>query len=691
MVKKPEEIKPEITLEEIETKATAKEAVDKLREAIRYHNYRYYVVNNPVISDAEYDRLMDQLKSLEDEYPDLQDPNSPTQRVGGQPLDEFETFEHSAPMQSIKSVREKEEVKNFVNNVKERLETTDVPFIAEPKYDGAAIELIYEDGELEVAATRGDGERGDDITKNAKTIHEIPLVLRESEARPYPPRLIVRGEVYMRKDEFQEFNKQREEQGEEKFANPRNAAAGSLKQLDPQITAERPLHAFIYQGVHLEDQFDTHMNILQSLEEWGLKVNLEKIQICNSVEELLAYHEKLANQQEDLPYEIDGVVFKVNNLAYREALGRRTNSPRWVLAYKFEAQRETTKLKDIQVQVGRTGRLTPVAILEPVQVGGVEVSRASLHNQNEIEKKDIRIEDRVLVERAGDVIPHIVKPMKEARTGDEEPFQMPENCPECDTEIVMSDDKKHAYCPNPNCPTQIVGRLTHFASRDAMNIKGLGEKTAAQLVEEDLVKNISDLYTLEKEDLTSLERFAEKSAQNLLDQIEDSKDATYSHFLYALGIPQVGQHVAQLIAKKYTRFDKVKNVSQEELEDIEGIGPKIARQIEGFFATEENLEMIEAMQEQGLTLTNEFAEVEEQPLDGLTFVFTGELEAWTRDEVQELVEKYGARATSNVSSKTDYLVVGESPGTKLKRAQELDIPTMDEEEFTEFLKEKGIV
>lgn len=691
MPKQPDTRVPELNVETINTKEEAKKAVEKLREAIRYHNYRYYVLSNPVISDATYDRLMNQLETLEGKYPELQDPNSPTQRVGGQPLEKFETVNHPEPMLSIKSVREEEGVKNFVSNVKDRLNVDEVTFTAEPKYDGAAIELIYVDGKLDVAATRGDGEQGDNITRNAKTIHDIPLVLSKSENTAYPNQLIVRGEVYMRKDEFQEFNNQREQQGQEPLANPRNAAAGSLKQLDPQITAKRPLRMFIYEATNLGDQFKTHMEILQSLEKWGFKVNLEKTQKCKSLEDLFEYHERLEKERENLNYEIDGVVFKVNSLEHREKLGRRTNNPRWVLAYKFAAQRETTQLREIQVQVGRTGRLTPVAILEPVQIGGVEVSRASLHNQHDIKKKDIRIGDKVLVERAGDVIPHIVKSISDARTGNEKVFHMPKTCPKCGTAIIMSEDKKHAFCPNPNCPPQIVGRLTHFASRDAMDINGLGKKTTEQLVKTGLVENIADLYTLEKVDLLSLERYAEKSAQNLLTEIEESKDTTFSKFLYALGIPQVGEHIAQLLVKQYETLDAVKKASQQEIEGIAGIGPEIARQIVGFFDTEANVEMIKVMQEKGLTLTNEFAELERQPLEGMTFVFTGKLETWTRDEVQTLVEKHGANATSSVSSNTDYLVVGENPGSKLEKAQELDLPTMNEKEFTQFLEEKNIL
>jgi DNA ligase (NAD+) len=677
--------KPEINLKNINSASEAKKAVEKLREAIRYHDYRYYVLNDPVLSDAEYDRLFSQLQKLEKEYPDLQDPNSPTQRVAGQPLDEFETFEHPAPMQSILSVREKEDIETFVRSAKEGLPGQKIEFIAEPKYDGAAIELIYEKGALSVAATRGDGYWGDNITENAKTINEIPLVLRKNKDNPYPEKLIVRGEIYMRKDEFEEFNEARQEEDEETFANPRNAAAGSLRQLDPQITAQRPLHTFVYQGVGLENRFDTHMQTLEALEGWGFVVNLEKTKICGSLEELLDYHTQMEKQREDLNYEIDGVVFKVNNLQQRRELGRRTRNPKWAVAYKFQAYRETTKLEDIIVQVGRTGKLTPVAVLETVNIGGVEVSRASLHNQNEIDRKDIRIGDRVLVERAGDVIPQVVKPIKDARSGDEEMFNMPEKCPVCNTEVIMSDDKKQTHCPNPNCEAQLVGSLTHFASRNAMDIEGLGEKVAEQLVEKGLVTNISDLYKLKKGELISLEKFAEKSAQNLLDEIEQSKKAAFSDFLYALGIPLVGEHVAQVIAKNYKDFESLHKASREELEAIHEIGPEIAQQIVGFFETEENLRMLNEMWDAGISLTNEFANVGDQPLEGLTFVFTGELEEWTRSEAQDLVEKAGARATSSVSSNTDYVVAGENAGSKLDRAGELGVEVMSEAEFRDFL------
>ncbi|MBD3366332.1 NAD-dependent DNA ligase LigA [candidate division WWE3 bacterium] len=699
--KLPGNVVPEINVDSISSEEEAEQAVVQLREAIQYHDYRYYTLNNPVISDVKYDKLMSQLQQLEKTYPKLQDPNSPTQRVGGAPLQEFESFEHPAPMQSILSIREESELKTFVETAEKVLAKDETDkYVAEPKYDGASIELVYENGELTVAATRGDGQRGDDITKNARTIKEIPLKLIHPEdsedsknkvAPKYPDNLVVRGEIYMKKDEFNAFNKERKQNGEELFANPRNAAAGSLRQLDPSITAQRPLHVFIYQALGLEDQFNTHYEVLQALQEWGFKVNLEETKTCADFEELRTYHQNMEDKRENLNYEIDGVVFKVNDLEKRKELGRRTRNPRWAVAYKFKAQRETTKLLDILVQVGRTGKLTPVAVLDQVNIAGVEVTRASLHNQSEIDSKDIRIGDQVLVERAGDVIPQVVKPIKDVRTGNERCFEMPRDCPVCGTEVVMSEDKKQTHCPNPNCPAQLVGSLTHFASRNAMNIEGLGDKVAEKLVEEGLVEGIADLYELRVEDLVELEKFAEKSAENLIGEIEGSKKASFSNFLYALGISQVGEHVAKLLAKEYANLEALRGASKEDLEGIEGIGPEIATQVKGFFEAKENLEMLKELENIGLKLTNEFAQIKNRPLDGLTFVFTGELEDWTRDEAKDLVEKAGGRATSAVSSKTDYVVAGDNPGSKMAEVENRGIPVMGNNEFRDFLDLNNLI
>ena len=681
---------PDIFPQEIEHLEEARDAAEKLREAIRHHNYRYYVLDDPVISDAEYDGLMKDLQALESKFPELQSPDSPTQQIGGESRDVLGSVAHPVPMLSLKAVYEAEGVRNFAQTCREELGTSSVTYTAEPKYDGLAVELVYEGGRLQKAATRGDGDTGEDVTANVKTIKAVPLVLMEEEALERPTQLVVRGEVYMRKADFNEMNQARSEAGEEPFANPRNAAAGSLRQLDPDVTAQRPLNILFYEVAQVEGaNFKTHWEVLHSLPSWGLRVNLARIRRCEGVEALLAYHEDMAGVRDDLPYEIDGVVYKVDRLDTRDTLGIRSRDPRWALAYKFQPRRATTTLEDIEVQVGRTGKLTPVGHLTPVHIGGVEVSRASLHNQSEIERKDIRIGDKILVERAGDVIPHVIKPIKEARDGSEETFHLPEHCPVCDADVVISDDKKMARCTNINCPAQIRERLTHFASRSAMDIEGLGEKRAEQLVNAGLVTSISDLYDLSKEDLLSLERFAEKSAQNLLGEIENSKETTLARFLYALGIAQVGEHVARVLAEHYATLDAVLEADAEALEAIHEIGPEIARAVAGFFGEERNQAMIAAIRMAGLELENPLHETQEQPLEGLSFVFTGKLERWTRDEVKRLVERLGGRATSSISGETDYLVAGPGAGSKLDEAQAHDIPVMDEEDFITWLEERS--
>ncbi|MFN2291354.1 MAG: NAD-dependent DNA ligase LigA [Anaerolineae bacterium] len=680
---------PDISPASIDDKEQAKEAVDKLGEAIRYHNYRYYVEDDPVISDAEYDELMRELETLESEFPDLKSPDSPTQQVGGEPRDELGLVEHPSPMLSLKAVYEEEDVLKFDEDCRDELNRQEIEYVAEPKYDGLAVELIYEDGRLSVAATRGDGTTGEDVTPNVKTIKEIPLVLRSPDGQSPPERLVVRGEIYMRKDEFEQLNERRTERGEEPFANPRNAAAGAVRQLDPNVTARRPLHIFLYAVPDaLNLGLETHWQVLGKLPQWGLRVNKERTRRCSGMDQVLGYHSDMAQVRDDLPYEIDGVVYKVNRLEDQETLGSRTRDPRWALAYKFEPRRSTTRLKDIIVQVGRTGKLTPVAVLEPVHIGGVEVSRASLHNQSEIERKDIRIGDKVLVERAGDVIPYVVKSFDKERDGSEEVFHMPDECPVCGTHVIMSDDKKMTRCPNVSCPAQLRERLTHYASREAMDIEGLGEKTAQQLIDADLVERLSSIYSLTKKDLLSLERFAEKSAENLLREIEDSKEQTLPRFIYGLGIPLVGEHLARVLAQDYQTLDDLKTASQDELEAIDEVGPQVARSIEGFFQEEENQRLVQEIMDAGLKLTNPYAGGGDQPLQGLTFVFTGSLDRWTRDEVQRYVERLGARATSSVSGETDYVVAGPGAGSKLDEAQDRDIPVLDEDEFVSFVEDR---
>lgn len=691
----PRELEPAVSPESISSKDEAEEAIERLREAIRYHNYRYYVLDDPVISDAEYDELMQELQSLEEEFPELKTWDSPTQHVGGEPRDELGLTEHPFPMLSLKAVYDKEDVRSFDETCRDELDIESVEYTAEPKYDGLAVELIYEDGQLSTASTRGDGETGEDITPNVKTINEVPLALLSQEDIAIPTRLIVRGEIYMRKDEFESFNKRRAEEGKKQFANPRNAAAGSVRQLDPSVTARRPLHIFLYAVPNADDLgFEAHWDVLQALPRWGLRVNLDYTERCEDIDTAIAYHREMAERRDDLPYEIDGVVYKVNRLAYQDTLGVRTRDPRWALAYKFEPRRATTKLKDVEFQVGRTGKVTPVAILEPVHIGGVEVGRASLHNQSEIDRKDIRLGDTVLVERAGDVIPHIVKTIAttDGRTDEEaarEKIQIPDQCPVCGGDVVMSEDKKQARCINVNCPARLRESVTHYASREAMDIDGLGEKRTEQLIEAGLIEQLSDLYDITKGDLVSLERFADKSAQNLIDEIEDSKDQPLDRFIYAIGIPLVGQHVAQILAREYETLDDLMEASEEELESVNDIGPEVAHSIVTFFENEQNLEVIEEIRNAGLTLSNPLYSAEEAgPLEGLTFVFTGTLERWTRDEVQRYVERLGGRATSSVSGETDYVVAGPGAGSKLDEARARDVPVMDEEEFVDFVEER---
>ena len=684
------ETTPDVDLDAIDSEDAAEEAVEALREALRYHNYRYYVLDDPVVSDAEYDRMLRQLGGLEDEYPDLRTPDSPTQQVGGEPRDELGVVEHPSPMLSLKAVYEEEDVRSFDETCREELGAASVEYTAEPKFDGLAVELIYEDGRLVQAATRGDGRTGEEITANVKTITSVPLRLRDEE-RAVPDRLVVRGEAYMRKDAFEAFNRQREEAGEEPFANPRNAAAGSLRQLDPTVTARRPLQVYFYEiAPGTERGFDTHAEGLAALPEWGLRVCDDHIHRCEDVDEALTRHAQLAEQRDDLPYEIDGVVIKVNALEAHDTLGVRDRDPRWAVAYKFAPRRATTTIEGIDVQVGRTGRVTPVARLSPVPIGGVEVSRASLHNQHEIDRKDVRVGDTVLVERAGDVIPQVVKVIEEERDGSETTYHIPDECPVCGAEVVLSDDEKQAFCTGGMaCPAQLRERLTHYAAREAADIEGLGEKRAEQLIDAGLIEQISDLYAIEKDDLLALEHFADKSARNLLDEIDASREQDLDRFVYALGIPLVGSATARQLAGHFSTLDALMETSEDELRAIEDVGPAVARSVEAFFADADNRAGIDAMREAGLSLSNPYAQAE-RPLDGLTVVFTGQLDRWTRDEVQRLVEQHGGRATSSVSGETDYVVAGPGAGQKRDAADEHDVPVLDEEAFVELLEERGV-
>jgi DNA ligase (NAD+) len=656
--------------------------MEELRKAINYHNYRYYVLDDPEISDAEYDALFRELQQLEEAYPQWITPDSPTQRVGAPPLEKFGTVEHAQPMLSLANAFDEEEAREFDERIHRFLGLEGpLDYVVEPKTDGVAVELVYEEGVLRVGSTRGDGYRGEDVTQNLRTIRSIPLRLMENDRFPIPERVDVRGEVFMSVEDFRQLNRQRLQQGEPPFANPRNAAAGSLRQLDSSITAGRPLDIFCYgvgevRGV----DFETHWEVLQALRSWGLKVN-PLARLCRGIEEVLQSYRQLLEVRSTLPYEADGAVIKVNSLALQRRLGEVSRSPRWALAYKFPAHQEVTVIRDIQVQVGRTGVLTPVAILEPVQIGGATVSRATLHNQDEIDRKDIRIGDTVVVQRAGDVIPEVVKVLPEHRTGRERPFRLPSRCPVCSARVERLQGEVAHRCMGLSCPAKLKETIRHFASKRAMDIDGLGVKLVDQLVDRGLVRDVADLYHLTHEQLRDLERMADKSASNILEAIERSKQIPLERFYYALGIRHVGEHLARVLARHYPRVQDLQKASEEELTNIHEIGPKVARSIVSFFREPANQQTIQRLLEAGVTPTSPRMEEAASPLEGKQIVFTGGLRSMTRGEAEELVTRLGGRAASSVSRRTDWVVAGPGAGSKLAKAKELGIPVLSEEEF----------
>jgi len=661
-------------------KQTAGERIEKLRAEIRYHERKYYVENNPEISDYEFDQLVKELEAMEAQYPEFITPDSPTQRVGGEPAEEFATVEHRVVMLSLDNTYSQEELLDFDNRIRKLLPGQEIEYIAELKLDGLGVALIYENGKLVRGATRGDGERGEDVTGNLKTIRSIPLVLEGIGARL--PILEVRGEVYMQKHAFEELNRQREEKGETIFANPRNASAGSVRLLDPRITASRPLDIFMYALSYVEGaSFSTHWESLQALKEMGFRIN-PHAQGFSTIEEVTGYCDLWATRRDELDYEIDGIVIKVNSLAQHVELGSTTKSPRWAISYKFPARQATSKIEDIIVQVGRTGALTPVAVLSPTPLSGIVITRATLHNEDEIRRKDIRIGDTVLIERAGDVIPAVVMVIEEKRTGQEKEFQMPDKCPVCGSDVFKPEGEAVARCTNSACPAQIKEHLHHFASRDAMNIDGLGPSIIDQLVEKKLVRNAADLYFLKHEQLAELERMGEKSAQNLIDAITNSKTNNLSRLIFALGIRHIGVRAAEILAEHYHSIDTLAQSKEDELRTIYEIGPKVAESIIQFFQQEGNKAMLKRLQEARVRMSEEEAKVVgEQPLEGKTFVLTGTLKNMTRDEASEAIKKAGGKVTSSVSKNTNYVVVGESPGSKYDRAKKLGITILTEEEF----------
>jgi DNA ligase (NAD+) len=659
-----------------------KKRVEKLREEIEYHNYRYYVLDRPEISDVQYDRLLRELEKLEEQYPELRSTNSPTQRVGAPPLEAFEIVRHSIPMLSLANAFDESEAREFDKRVKKFLGVSaDITYVTEPKLDGLAVELVYERGHFIVGSTRGDGINGENITQNLRTIKTIPLQLIRREI-PVPERLEVRGEVIMQLERFKELNRKREEMGESLFANPRNAAAGSVRQLDSKITAERPLEIYCYGLGEVGGRtFKTQWEILQTFPKWGLRTN-PHIRRSQNIDEVLEYYHEMNEKRESLPYEIDGIVIKVDRLDLQGRLGEISRSPRWALAFKFQPKQETTKILDIIVQVGRTGALTPVAVMEPVKVGGVEVSRATLHNQDEIDKKDVRIGDTVIIQRAGDVIPEVVQVITSKRKGPEKKFKMPSKCPVCGSEVIR--EEAIHRCIGLDCPAQLKGRIKHFASKRAMDIDGLGTKLTDQLVDKGLVKDVADIYYIKKEDFIALERMADKSAQNIIDAIEKSKTKPLSKFLYALGIRHVGETTAEDLARHFQKLDDFFQLSEEDLMMVEGIGPEVAASFHQFFRDKKNRESIERLKKAGVKVIEPKVK-EKGKLARKTFVFTGTLKAYGRDEVRNLVESLGGMTVSSVSKKIDFVVVGEDPGSKFDKAKELGIKTLTEEEFKKMI------
>ena len=655
-----------------------KKRIEKLREEIEYHNHRYYVLDQPEISDGQYDRLMRELEKLEKDDPELRSPNSPTQRVGASPLEEFEIVRHTVPMLSLANASDETEARDFDKRVKKFLGTSEeIEYIAEPKFDGLAIELVYERGQFVVGSTRGDGVNGENITQNLRTIKTIPLQLIRKEL-PAPERLEVRGEAIMQLKKFKELNRKREEMGEPSFANPRNAAAGSVRQLDPKITAERPLEIYLYALGEVRGWTPkTQWEVLKTLPKWGLRTN-PHVRKCEGIEEVLDYYHEMNEKRETLPYEIDGTVIKVNRLDLQARLGEIARSPRWALAFKFQPKQETTKILDIRVQVGRTGALTPVAVMEPVKVGGVEVSRATLHNQDEIDRLDVRIGDTVVIQRAGDVIPEVVEVITSKRKETQKKFKMPSKCPVCGAEVVK--EEAIHRCIGLDCPAQLKGRIRHFASKRAMDIEGLGVKLIDQLVDKGLVKDVADIYYIKKEQLIVLERMADKSAQNIIDAIEESKTKPLSKFLYALGIRHVGETTAEDLARRFQRLDDFFNLSEEDLMQVEGIGPEVAASVHQFFGDRKNRESISRLRKAGVNVIEPKTK-EKGKLAGKTFVFTGTLEGFEREKARNLVESLGGMTASAVSKKVDFVVVGEDPGSKFDKAKELGIKILTEEEF----------
>jgi DNA ligase (NAD+) len=665
----------------VESHSREVEKIQRLREEINRHNDLYYVQDSPEITDAEYDRLFDELVTLEEKYPSLVTPDSPTQRVGAPPLDEFKTVRHSLPMLSLSKVTSEAEFMDFHRRVLELSGSAeeDVKYSVEPKFDGLAVELVYIKGLLSLGSTRGDGTVGEDVTLNLKTVRSVPLRLR---GKTVPELIEIRGEVIMNKEDFARLNRERAASGEPLFANPRNAAAGSVRQLDSRVTRTRPLNMFAYGIGRLEGkELSNHWETLLYLKGLSFKIS-QYAKLCESVSQVKDSYRKILGLRDELPYEIDGIVIKVNPFGLQNKLGEISRSPRWAVAWKFPPQQEQTVIRDIIVSVGRTGALTPVAILEPVRVAGVEVSRATLHNEDEIKKKDVRIGDTVIVQRAGDVIPEVVKVIESKRTGDEKTFTMPDKCPVCGSRVERPEGEAVHRCTGLACPAQIKENLAHFASKGAMDIDGVGYKFLEQMVDKGLIKDQADLYSLKKEDLMKMDRMGDKLAQNLLNAIDRSRKPSLANLIYALGIRNVGTHLASILARQFKSIDHLAGQSTEDLTQVHEVGPVIAQSLYNFFHNPKNLKVLEKLKSGGVVSPVEEVEAVETPLAGKTFVLTGGLDAFTRDDARKIIERLGGRVSSSVSKKTDFVVVGKDAGSKYDDARRLGVKTLSEEEFT---------
>ena len=662
------------------------EIIKSLRQRINDHNYQYYVLDNPIISDSEYDKLFKELESLEKQNPDFIIPESPTQRIGAKPIESFGTVTHRVTMMSLANAMSSDELNAFDERIKKKLNASEnIEYVVEPKLDGLAVELIYENGIFVNGSTRGDGNTGEDITSNLKTINAIPLILR-NDIISIPDLLEVRGEVFIRKEDFEILNSKRLQSDQQPFANARNAAAGSLRQLDPNVTSKRSLSIYCYQaGIIDEINLNTHSEFLQCLKNWGLPVNPE-VKIVKGIKKAIDFHKKLETKRNEFPYEIDGSVIKVNSLSLRDELGARSRSPRWAIAGKFRAQQVTTIINGIFASVGRTGAVTPVARLEPVEVGGVTVTNATLHNQDEIDRKDIRIGDTVIIERSGDVIPKVIKVVQEKRTKDVKVYHLPNHCPECNSELNRPDNEVVFRCLNYSCPGKIKGIIKHFVSKNALDIDGLGEKLIDQLVNERIINTVDDLFRINKDQLANLERMGNKSADNIIESINNSKQTSFSRFIYALGIRHVGEHTSKLLERAYKAdFELLLEATFEDLESIEEIGPIVAESIIEFWNDESNKNIANSCFALGVKLEKN-NETEVQTLSGKIFVFTGSLEIFTRKQAKDIVERLGGRANNSVSKNTNYVVAGAGSGAKLDKAKQLGVDIINEHEFEKLVK-----